>query len=320
VRERRGDEIVLSTYGRSTGFCVDPIEKKPLNHFYPGTSVLSFGTAGCNLGCKFCQNWDISKSREVARLSDVASPAGIAHAAAEAGCHSVAFTYNDPVIWAEYAIDTAIACHERGIQTVAVTAGWITDEARPAFFEHLDAVNVDLKAFTEQFYERLCFASLAPVLRTLQWLRAETDVWVEITTLVIPGHNDDEDELRRLSAWVAEHMGEDTPLHFSAFHPDFKLLDAPRTPPQTLQRARAIAKTEGLRFVYSGNVHDAEGDATVCPGCGAVVIQRDWYELLRYELDDDRCRACGTTIRGRFGSVPGTWGRRRQRLKILEPA
>jgi len=316
VRLREGDRLVLDTYGRSTGFCIDPIEKKPLNHFLPGTAVLSFGTAGCNLGCRFCQNWDISKSREVARLSEQASPEAIARAAAHSHCRSVAFTYNDPVIWAEYAIDTAAACRELGIRTVAVTAGYITERAREEFFAAIDAANVDLKAFTEQFYEKLCFAELAPVLDTLAWLHAETDVWIEVTTLLIPGHNDDDAELHRLASWFAEHLGPDVPLHFSAFHPDFKMTDTPATPPATLRRARRIARSHGLRYVYTGNVHDPEGDATLCPSCGEVVIQRDWYRLLEWRLRDGACERCGAPIAGIFEGRPGSWGARRAVVRM----
>jgi pyruvate formate lyase activating enzyme len=318
VREADADGVVLSTWGKSTGFCVDPIEKKPLNHFLPGTPVLSFGTAGCNLGCRFCQNWDISKSREVARASDLATPDGIARAALAAGARSVAFTYNDPVIWAEYAIDTAIACHERGVRTVAVTAGYITELARGDFFAHIDAANVDLKAFSDGFYRKLCFAELAPVLETLDWLVNETPVWVEITTLLIPGHNDDEAELHALCAWIAEHLGPDVPLHFSAFHPDFKMLEVPRTPALTLARARRIARRHGLRYVYTGNVHDHEGDATRCPSCDALLIGRDWYELLTWNLDaEGRCPSCHAVIPGVFEPRPGAWGARRQPVRVV---
>ena len=316
VRERQGDQMVLTTWGRSTGFCIDPIEKKPLHHFLPGTPVLSFGTAGCNLGCRFCQNWNISKSREVARLSELALPAQIAAAAAESGSRSVAFTYNDPVIWAEYAIDTAIACHERGIRTVAVTAGYVGEAAREDFFRHVDAANVDLKAFTEDFYERLCFARLQPVLETLEWLVRETKVWLEVTTLLIPGQNDSDDELHRLSAWFAEHLGPDVPLHFTAFHPDFKMSDVPRTPAATLTRARAIARSYGLRYVYTGNVVDPDGDATLCPSCGRVVIQRDRYRLLGWGLRGGACASCGTPVAGVFEERPGTWGARREAVEI----
>jgi pyruvate formate lyase activating enzyme len=311
VRERQGDQLVLNTYGRSTGFCIDPIEKKPLNHFLPGTPVLSFGTAGCNLGCRFCQNWDISKSREVERLSEVASPEAIARAAERSGCRSVAFTYNDPVIWAEYAIDTAIACHERGLKTVAVTAGYITEAAREDFFSVMDASNVDLKAFTQTFYEKLCFAALAPVMETLVWLKRETDVWFEVTTLLIPGQNDGDEEIHRLSQWFAANLGPDVPLHFTAFHPDFKMMDTPPTPPSTLTRAREIARSYGLHYVYTGNVHDRRGGATYCPGCGTAVIERDWFELLEWKIRDGRCAACGHPIAGVLERAPGTWGARR---------
>jgi pyruvate formate lyase activating enzyme len=316
VRERRGDRLLLSTYGRSTGFCIDPIEKKPLNHFLPGTPVLSFGTAGCNLGCRFCQNWDSSKSRQVERASAEAGPEAIARAALESGCRSVAFTYNDPVIWAEYAVDTAAACHERGLKTVAVTAAYITAQAREEFFAGIDAANVDLKAFTETFYERLCFADIGPVLDTLVWLKRETEVWIEVTTLIIPGQNDDDDELKRLCGWFAEQLGPDVPLHFSAFHPDFKMMDTPATPATTLARARKIARAHGLRYVYTGNVHDPEGDATCCPACGTVVIQRDWYRLLEWRLAEGRCAACGEPIAGVFEARPGEWGSRRLPVRI----
>lgn len=317
VRSNQDGQLVTSAWGRSTGFAIDPIEKKPLNHFLPGTPVLSFGTAGCNLGCKFCQNWDISKSREVARLSAAAGPQEIAAAAVRVGARSVAFTYNDPVTWIEYAVDTARACHDAGLQTVAVTAGYIEPAPRRDLFAHMDAVNVDLKAFTEGFYRSLCAGHLAPVLDTLQHLRDETDAWVEVTTLLIPGENDTDDEVSRLAGWVAAHLGPDTPLHLSAFHPTFRLRDRPRTPLETLRRARRLAQREGLRYVYTGNVHDPEGDATRCPGCGAVCIQRDWYELLAWRLDEaGRCAACGTPVAGVFEATPGAWGAKRAAVSI----
>jgi pyruvate formate lyase activating enzyme len=316
VRQRVGDAMVLTTYGRSSGFCIDPIEKKPLNHFLPGTSVLSFGTAGCNLGCRFCQNWDISKAREFERLADSASPEVIAGAAERLGCRSVAFTYNDPVIFAEYALDVARACRERGIKTVAVTAGYITGEARPEFFSLMDAANVDLKAFTDSFYQRLCFGRLQPVLDTLAYLRRETGVWLEITTLLIPGENDSSEEIERASDWFAANLGPDVPWHFTAFHPDFKMLGAPPTPIATLVRARDIARSKGLRYVYTGNVYDRAGGITWCPSCGAVLIERQWYEMGSYNLDRNRCKACGCTIAGRFERQPGTWGARRQPVRL----
>lgn len=317
VRENRGDRMVLTSYGRASGFCVDPIEKKPLDHFLPGSSVLSFGTAGCNLGCRFCQNWDISKAREHDRLTDRALPERIADAAVGTGARSVAFTYNDPVIFAEYAIDTAAACHARGLKTVAVTAGYITAQARAEFFGCLDAANIDLKAFTEGFYHKLCFAHLGPVLDTLRWVKRETDVWLEVTTLLIPGHNDGEDEVDRLCDFMVSELGPEVPLHFSAFHPDFKMDAVPRTPAATLQRARQQALRHGLHHVYTGNVHDKAGQSTYCPGCGTTVIERDWYHLGAYRLDaQGRCTACGHQLPGVFDGPPGDWGRQRLRVQI----
>jgi pyruvate formate lyase activating enzyme len=313
VRAREHDRLILTTYGRSSGFCVDPIEKKPLAHFFPGSSALSFGTAGCNLGCRFCQNWDISKAREFDRLTDQATPEAIADSAVRLGAESVAFTYNDPTIFAEYAIDVAQACHARGVKTVAVTAGYICPEPRRELYAVMDAANVDLKGFTEDFYSRITGAHLANVLDTLLYLKRETTVWFELTTLLIPGYNDSEGEIAEEARWIAEHLGPDVPLHFSAFHPDYRMRDVPPTPPETLRRARARAMREGLRYVYVGNVHDREGDATYCPSCGEVVIARDWYEILDYRLDaGGRCGACGTAIAGRFGATAGHFGRRRQ--------
>ena len=320
VRQRKGDAIVLTTYGRSSGFCIDPIEKKPLNHFYPGSSVLSFGTAGCNLACKFCQNWDISKSREMDTLMDAASPAAIADAAQAHGCRSVAFTYNDPVIFAEYAMDTADECRARGIASVAVTAGYIGAEARREFYAKMDAANVDLKGFTEDFYVKLCGARLAPVLETLQYLVRETNVWTEITTLLIPGKNDSNEELAAMSAWIARELGVDVPLHFTAFHPDYKMTDLPRTPGATLTRAREIAMRAGLHHVYTGNVHDREGGTTYCPACSAALVVRDWHEILRYRVTDDgACPECGTSIAGRFEVYDLGFGRRRIPVRIHAP-
>ena len=318
VRERRGDAIVLSTYGRSSGFALDPIEKKPLNHFLPGSAVLSFGTAGCNLACKFCQNWDISKSREMDRLQDEASPQRIAEAALASGAASVAFTYNDPVIFAEYAMDTADACHALGVQTVAVTAGYIHAEPRRAFFAKMDAANVDLKAFTDQFYVEQTASHLAPVLDTLQHIRHESNCWLEITTLLIPGLNDSTAELEAMCRWIVDHLGPDVPLHFTAFHPDYKLTDRPRTPADTLQRARRIAKDAGLRHVYTGNVHDTAGGTTLCHGCQAPLIERDWHAVLHYELDETgACPHCGTAVAGRFGQrLAGPMGRRRVPMRV----
>ncbi|OQC10294.1 MAG: pyruvate formate lyase-activating enzyme 1 [Alphaproteobacteria bacterium ADurb.Bin100] len=312
VRMREGDVMVLTTYGRSSGFCIDPIEKKPLNQFYPGSSVLSFGTAGCNLACKFCQNWDISKSRDMDRLMDQASPEAIARAAAEAGCRSVAFTYNDPVIFAEYAMDVAEACHALGVQTVAVTAGYIHEQPRREFFAKMDAANVDLKAFTDDFYFKLTGSHLQPVLDTLVYLKHGTRVWFEITTLLIPGHNDSDTEIIAMSQWIRKELGPDVPLHFSAFHPDHKMPDVPATPPSTLVRARDIAIKEGLRYVYTGNVRHEAGDTTWCPGCKQPLIVRDWYQIRHYGLTaQGQCPHCGADVAGRFDERAGNFGRRR---------
>jgi pyruvate formate lyase activating enzyme len=317
VRGRVDDEVALLTYGRSSGYCIDPIEKKPLSHFLPGTSVLSFGTAGCNLACRFCQNWDISKSKEMDTLADAATPEAIAKAAVDLGCASVAFTYNDPTIFLEYAIDVADACREVGVKAVAVTAGYIEPEPRRELYGHLDAANIDLKGFTEEFYKRVCVAHLDPVLETLEYLRHETDVWFEITTLLIPERNDSDDELDRLTSWVAEHLGPDVPLHFTAFHPDFKMMDVPATPPATLRRARDWGLRNGLHHVYVGNVHDVAASSTYCPGCGERVIERDWHELGEWRLDDGgACLGCGTEIAGRFAGPPGRWGRRRVSVRL----
>jgi pyruvate formate lyase activating enzyme len=317
VRGRVQDQIVLSSYGRSSGFCVDPVEKKPLNHFLPGSAVLSFGTAGCNLACKFCQNWDISKSREIDTLADAASPTTIARTARDLGCRSVAFTYNDPVIFLEYACDVADACHDLGVRAIAVTAGYVAPAARRALFAHMDAANVDLKAFTEDFYHRVTVGHLQPVLDTLGYLRHETDVWFEITTLLIPGHNDSDAEIDAETRWIAEHLGTDVPLHFTAFHPDYKMRDVPPTPPATLTRARRIALDNGLRFVYTGNVHDEAGGSTRCPGCGDAVVVRDWYAISRYRLTDDGlCRRCGTRVAGVYDGPVEGWGPRRVPVRL----
>lgn len=317
VRQRIGDAMVLTTYGRSSGFCIDPIEKKPLNHFYPGSSVFSFGTAGCYLACKFCQNWDISKSREMDRLMDRAAPETIAAVATRYGCDSVAFTYNDPVIFAEYALDTAAACHELGLRTVAVTAGYVHAEPRREFFAAMDAANVDLKGFSEDFYFKLTGAHLAPVLETLEYIRHETSCWLEITTLLIPGYNDSDAEIEAETRWIVERLGPDVPLHFTAFHPDYKMTDVPPTPPATLTRARRIALENGLRYVYTGNVRDVDGGTTFCPSCGAAVIRRDGYSILGYELTEaGACRHCGAAIAGRFGRFVRAFGPRRIPVRI----
>ena len=306
VRQCLDGGVKLVSYGRSSGFCVDPIEKKPLNHFYPGSSVLSFGTAGCNLACKFCQNWDMSKSREMDTLADRAMPEDLARAARELDCRSVAFTYNDPVIFLEYALDVAAACRASGIETVAVTAGYIDPGPRAEFFGAMDAANVDLKAFTDRFYHRVCGGHLQPILETLQYIRHETDTWLELTTLLIPGENDSEAELDAMTAWVVEHLGPDVPMHFTAFHPDWKMREHAATPAATLAMARGVAMANGVRYAYTGNVHDPAGASTFCPGCGELLVERDWYRLGKWSLDARGCCAnCGWQLPGRLDQAPG---------------
>jgi pyruvate formate lyase activating enzyme len=313
VRQARADGMALTSYGRASGFGVDPIEKKPLNHFYPGTGVLSFGTAGCNLGCRFCQNWDISKARATDRLTAWADPEAVAAPAIATGCRSIAFTYNDPVIFAEYAIDCAQAAHARGLKTVVVSAGYITPMARPMFFAPMDAANIDLKGFTEAFYHKLCLGELAPILDTLRWLRHETSVWLEVTTLLIPGHNDSVDEIARLCAWFVANLGPATPLHFTAFHPDYRMQDVPVTPAATLRRARRQALAAGIHHVYTGNIVDRDGQSTYCSSCGSLLIERDGYHLGRWNLTAEGCcSVCGTPLAGHFDPHPGVFGGRRQ--------
>jgi len=317
VRQRLDDEIKLVSYGRSSGFCVDPIEKKPLNHFFPGSAVLSFGTAGCNLACKFCQNWDMSKSRDMDTLADRAMPEYLAEVAADRSCKSIAFTYNDPIIFLEYAVDVAAACRARGVKTVAVTAGYVDPEPRREFFAAIDAANVDLKAFTDRFYHKICGGHLAPVLETLEYIRRETETWLELTTLLIPGENDSDQELNEMTAWVVAHLGPDVPMHFTAFHPDWKMRDIERTPTATLTRARNIALANGVRYAYTGNVHDPAGSGTYCHACGAVLIERDWYQLGHWGLDEHGCcAACGTSLPGHFDSAPGSFGPRRVPVRL----
>ncbi|MDY6891391.1 MAG: AmmeMemoRadiSam system radical SAM enzyme [Pseudomonadota bacterium] len=320
VRGREQDQIRLFSYGRSSGFCIDPIEKKPLNHFLPGTPVLSFGTAGCNLACKFCQNWDISCSQQTDRLCDQARPSELAAAAARHGCRSIAFTYNDPVIFHEYALDVAKASHEQDIRSVAVSAGYVCPEPRREFYAVMDAANLDLKAFSEQFYKKICGGALQPVLDTLEYIYHETATWLEITTLLIPGKNDSDAELKALTHWIRTRLGAQVPLHFTAFHPDWKMLDVPATPIRTLRRARQIAREQGLQFVYTGNLPDPEGNTTWCPQCGSAVICRDGYLITGWNLTAKGCCArCHYPIPGVFEADHGHWGPRRLPIRI-EPA
>jgi pyruvate formate lyase activating enzyme len=317
VRQNLDHQVVMTSYGRSSGFAIDPIEKKPLNHFLPGTPVFSFGTAGCNLACKFCQNWDISKSREMDTLMSKATPEAIAQTALEHGCASVAYTYNDPVIFHEYAIDTAQACRQLGLKSVAVSAGYVTPEPRTEFYQWMDAANIDLKAFSERFYHQITGGHLQPVLDTLKYIKHETPVWLELTTLLIPGENDSDAEIEEMTRWVVENLGPDVPMHFTAFHPDWKMLDRPPTPKQTLLNARRIAIENGVRYAYVGNVHDKAASSTYCHNCGNLLIGRDWHQLSEWNLDAaGHCTFCGTPCAGVFAETPGSWGARRRSVSM----
>ncbi len=301
IRAARGRRMVLTTYGLAAGLSVDPIEKKPLYHFLPGSSVLSFGTAGCNLTCKYCQNWHLSRAKEVGLTSTHASPEKIASMAAGLDARSVAFTYNDPTVFLEYAVDVANECRARGIFSVAVTAGYILPEPRAALFASMDAVNIDLKAFSEAFYRRLTGGHLAPVLETIEYVRNETSAWLELTTLLIPGENDSDQEIEALARWVVERLGPDVPLHFSGFHPAFKMLDHPPTPRSSLVRARRIAIEQGVRHVYTGNVRDREGSTTFCHACKKALIRRDGFDVVVVEMKPDgSCASCGARCPGFF--------------------
>ena len=317
VRQNLQQQIVMTSYGRSSGFAIDPIEKKPLNHFLPGTAIFSFGTAGCNLACKFCQNWDISKSREMDTLMSRASPDLIAKTALEQGCSSVAYTYNDPVVFHEYAIDTAQACRELGLKSVAVSAGYVCAEPRVEFYRWMDAANIDLKAFSEDFYYKITGGHLQPVLETLLYLKHETQVWFELTTLIIPGENDSEAELEAMTQWVVEKLGPDVPMHFTAFHPDWKMTDKPHTPTSSLLNARRIALKNGVRYAYIGNVHDKSAESTYCHQCGELLIGRDWYVLSDWNLDmAGQCKFCASPCAGHFQPKPGDWGAKRRAVRL----
>ncbi len=300
IRENINGKLYSTGYGRPTGFGLDPIEKKPLFHFLPGTSVLSFGTAGCNLGCKFCQNWTMSKSK----LEDVnalyATPEDVVKLAMQYNAPSIAYTYNDPTIFGEYVIDISRIAREAGIRNVMVTAGYIDKEARKDVYKFIDAANVDLKAFSENFYGKLTLSHIAPVLDTLRWIKNETDIWLEITTLLIPGENDSDDELKAMANWIVENLGDEVPLHFTAFHPDFMMRDKSPTPHSTLIKARKTALNAGIKYCYVGNVHDNEGETTYCPNCGKPLIQRDWHSVYENNLVAGKCPVCGTTIAGVF--------------------
>jgi len=302
IRVNQAGKLYSLGYASPAALQIDPIEKKPLNHFLPGTRVFSLGTAGCNMGCFFCQNWSISKSQSDQVRSTHIPAEDIVALAIRYGCPSIAFTYNEPTIWGEYVIDICAAAREAGIRTVMVTNGYITREAFHDIYDHVDAANVDLKAFTEGFYGKITLTHLQPVLDMLVWLKEETSVWFEITNLLIPTLNDDPVEIRRLSDWIAEHLGADVPLHFTAFHPDFKLRDKPGTPPETLHAARKIALDAGLRYVYEGNIHGGAAN-TACPGCSKIAIHRSWHDVIENLLRDGACPACGYKIPGRWSNA-----------------
>ncbi len=299
IRVNQGGKLYNLGYGSPAALQVDPIEKKPLNHFLPGTKVFSLGTAGCNMGCFFCQNWDISKSKHDQVHSSAVPPEDVPLLALKYGCSSIAFTYNEPTIWGEYVVDICRAAKQYGLPTVMVTNGYITRDAFHDIYDHVDAANVDLKAFTEDFYGKITLTHLAPVLETLLWLKRETDVWFELTNMMIPTLNDDPAETRKLSEWILDNLGPDVPIHFTAFHPDFKLNDKPHTPPEALHLARAIAREVGLHHVYEGNIQDAAGDTT-CPNCKEILIRRTWHKVMSNVLDDGRCPHCKHAIPGRW--------------------
>jgi len=300
IRQNLGGNVVLTSYGYNTGLAIDPIEKKPLYHFYPGSKVLSFGTLGCNMGCMFCQNWHTTKSKADSKHLNYTTPEKIVETALALGCKSVAFTYNDPVIFFEYAIDTAKLCRDAGIKTVAVTAGFINPEPRKEFFKYMDAVNIDLKAFSEEFYKKNCLSHLEPILDTIKYVGQETTCWLELTTLLIEGENDSDDEIKKMCEWIVENLGVSVPLHFSAFHPDYKFLDHEQTKLSTLLKAYDIAKKAGIRYVYTGNVPDTRTSTTFCHACGKPLIVRQYYTINEYNLDRNRCKFCGAKCEGAF--------------------
>lgn len=305
ARQRRGNVIVPVTYGRLTGAVVDPMEKKPLYHFYPGSKILSIGSFGCNLFCTFCQNWSSSQAREIDRLNPPISPREIVRQTKDTNCIGVAFTYNEPVINAEYVIDVAKECRKAGLKTVAVSNGYISDQWRAPFFEYIDAANIDLKSFTPEFYRKYCFAELEPVKQTLTYLAKKSDCWLEVTTLLIPSLNDSEQELDALSKWIAKELGYQVPVHFSAFRPAYQLQSIPATPPTTLFQAREIALANGLKFVYTGNIDDPAGQTTTCPQCHQAIISRTRFQVDEYHVDEEFCcRYCGQSIAGLFCEEP----------------
>jgi pyruvate formate lyase activating enzyme len=299
IRKNEGGKLVTLGYVRPAAVQVDPVEKKPLFHFYPGTRIFSMGTAGCNMGCFFCQNWDISKAKSDQVHSVDLTADDVCQNAMQYECPSLAFTYNEPSIWGEYVIDISKRAREVGLKTVMVTNGYINEQAFYDVYEHIDAANVDLKAFTENFYGKITLTHLKPVLDTLKRLKRDTNVWFEITNLMIPTLNDNPDEVKQLANWVLDNVGNSIPVHFTAFHPDFKLRNIHNTPPETLEMARDIALEQGLKFVYVGNVFSDSAN-TYCPSCNRLLIERNWHQIVKYRISADGSCACGTKVPGHF--------------------
>jgi pyruvate formate lyase activating enzyme len=298
VRENRDGVLYTLVYGRAIAQRVDPVEKKPLLHFHPGTTAYSIATVGCNFRCRWCQNWDVSQVvRERHFIAgEVASPEEIVSAAQEAGCHSIAYTYTEPTIFFEYAYDTARLAHQAGLANIYVTNGYMTEEMLETFQPYLDAANVDLKAFRDRTYRKYVGARLQPVLDAMKVIK-RLGIWLEVTTLVIPGINDDDGELKDAADFVVTELGPDTPWHISSFFPAYKMTAVPPTPVETLRRAREIGLEAGLRYVYAGNV---PGEAnTVCHACRKTLIRRSSYWILENDVQPDgRCPNCGAPVAG----------------------
>jgi pyruvate formate lyase activating enzyme len=290
-------KLLAVTHGHPCSVHVDPVEKKPLFHFLPGTGILSIATVGCNLHCKNCQNWQISQANpeEVAAYS--MPPENIPHVAKQQGCRSVAYTYTEPMVYYEYTLDSSRCVREAGLRNVLVTAGYINEQPLRRLCQHIDAANIDLKSINDRFYRDICDATVKPVLNTLTVARA-SGVMVEVTNLVIPTLNDSDDDLRRLSRWLARNLGKETPLHFSRFHPQYQMKNLPPTPAATLDRARQIAESEGLHHVYIGNLTRPDSENTLCPFCQACVIRRMRYTILENRLESGRCPDCQTEVYG----------------------
>ena len=300
VRKNINQNIELLTYGYNTGLAIDPVEKKPLYHFYPSSPILSFGTLGCNMGCLFCQNWDISKSKANPQNLNKTPPQEVVDIAKKYKCKSVAFTYNDPIIFFEYAIDTAKLCRENNIKTVVVTSGFINEEPAKEFFEYMDGANIDLKGFSQRFYGKNCLAKLQPVLDTIKYAVNETNCHIELTTMLIEGENDSSEEIQAECEWILENLGDNVPIHFSAFFPHFKFEDRKATSFEALIKAYNIAKTVGLKYVYTGNLSNIETSTTYRKNCGEPIIIRSGYQILEYHLENSECEYCSAICDGRF--------------------